>query len=59
MTESWILQDFLHFMVSAYVSDSDRKEAASKIKRLASKWLWWWESQRKDFVATTLYWTFD
>lgn len=53
------VQDLVHFMVSAYIRDSDREEAAVKLKKLASKWLWWWESQKKDFVPTTLYWPFE
>ena len=53
------VQDLVHFMVSAYIRDSDREEAALKLKKLASKWLLWWESQKRDFVPTTLYWPFD
>ena len=52
-------QDLLHFMVSAYVRDRDSRAAAANIARLAAKWRWWWQSQRKDFMPTTLYWTFD
>ena len=53
------VQDVVHFMMSAYVKEDDTKEAAAAIRRLASKWLWWWESQKPDFAPTTLYWTFD
>ena len=53
------MQDLVHFMVSAHVGDTDIKEAAANAKRLASKWLLWWEAQKPGFAPTTLYWTFD
>ena len=53
------VQDVVHFMVSAYVKEKGTEEAAAAIRRLAAKWLWWWEAQKPDFAPTTLYWTFD
>ena len=53
------VQDLVHFMVSAHVRDVDTKEAAASMRRLASKWMWWWDMQKPAYIPTILYWTFD
>ena len=57
-----LVQDLLHYMVSAHVASSSQPstdEAAKEIRRLAAKYAWWWDAHKRDAEPTTIYWSID